>query len=54
MAMFDLLARRARVTPHRPALEDLDSGAVYTYEQFNEQASRFAAAALEHWQLSPG
>lgn len=54
MNMFDLLAQRARVTPQRPALEDLDSGTVYTYEQFNERASRFAAAALDHWQLSPG
>lgn len=54
MNMFDLLAQRARVSPGRPALEDLESGTIYNYEQFNARAARFAAAALERWQLRPG
>lgn len=54
MKMFDLLAQRARVTPQRPALEDLDNGTVYNYEQLNARAARFAAAATGHWQLQPG
>ena len=49
MDMFDLLAHRARVTPERPALEDLESGERYNYAQFNERAARLAAAAREHW-----
>lgn len=54
MNMFDLLAHRARVTPHKPALEDLASGTRYNYAGFNDQAARFAAAATTHWGLSPG
>ncbi|SFR68431.1 fatty-acyl-CoA synthase [Marinobacter daqiaonensis] len=54
MNMFDLMAHRARVTPDRPALEDLHSGAVYNYRQLNEQAARFATAALTHWDLAEG
>lgn len=54
MNQFDLLAHRARVTPRRPALEDLDSGEQWNYQQFNEQAARFAAAATGLWQLQPG
>ncbi|UWN48366.1 hypothetical protein ASALC70_00546 [Alcanivorax sp. ALC70] len=49
MEMFDLLAHRARVTPARPALEDLDSGERYDYAGLNERAARLAAAAREHW-----
>ncbi|KUJ83773.1 AMP-dependent synthetase [Microbulbifer flavimaris] len=54
MEMFDLLAQRARVTPDRPALEDLDSGECYDYRQLNERAARLAAAAREHWGLQEG
>ncbi|WP_339752540.1 long-chain fatty acid--CoA ligase [uncultured Marinobacter sp.] len=54
MEMFDLLAHRARVTPERPALEDLESGERYNYRQFNERAARLAAAARDHWGLSEG
>ncbi|MCW8126218.1 acyl-CoA synthetase [Microbulbifer halophilus] len=54
MEMFDLLAQRARVTPERPALEDLDSGERYSYRQLNERAARLAAAAREHWGLREG
>ena len=54
MDMFDLLAHRARVTPERPALEDLESGERYNYAQFNERAARLAAAAREHWGLEEG
>ena len=54
MEMFDLLAHRARVTPSRPALEDLDSGERYDYAALNERAARLAAAAREHWGLKEG
>ncbi|MBF5057456.1 acyl-CoA synthetase [Alcanivorax sp. 521-1] len=54
MEMFDLLAHRARVTPARPALEDLDSGERYDYAGLNERAARLAAAAREHWGLQEG
>ena len=54
MDMFDLLAHRARVTPERPALEDLESGERYNYAQFNERAARLAAAARDHWGLEEG
>ncbi|MBB5211294.1 acyl-CoA synthetase [Microbulbifer hydrolyticus] len=54
MEMFDLLAQRARVTPERPALEDLESGEHYNYREFNERAARLAAAAREHWGLREG
>lgn len=54
MMMFDLLAKRARVTPRQPALEDLYTGARYNYAEFNARAARFAAAALQLWKLTPG
>jgi len=54
MEMFDLLAHRARVTPDRPALEDLQSGERYDYARFNERAARLAAAAREQWGLKDG
>lgn len=54
MNQFDLLAHRARITPLRPALEDLDSGERWNYREFNDRAARFAAAAREQWQLQPG
>lgn len=54
MEMFDLLAQRARVTPERPALEDLESGERFNYRELNERAARVAAAACEHWGLQEG
>lgn len=54
MNMFDLAGHRARVTPNRLALEDLASGTAYTYQQLNEQAARFAAAARGPWGLQEG
>ncbi|WP_346838011.1 long-chain fatty acid--CoA ligase [Microbulbifer sp. SAOS-129_SWC] len=54
MEMFDLLAQRARVTPERPALEDLESGERYNYRAFNERAARLAAAACGQWGLREG
>jgi fatty-acyl-CoA synthase len=54
MNMFDLAGHRARVTPDRPALEDLASGTAYSYRQLNEQAARFAAAACGSWGLQRG
>ena len=54
MQMFDLLAHRARVTPDRPALEDLDSGERYDYAGLNERAARLAAAARQQWGLEEG
>ncbi len=54
MQMFDLLAHRARVTPERPAVEDLADGTRYDYAQLNERAARLAAAARTHWGLKEG
>jgi fatty-acyl-CoA synthase len=54
MEMFDLIAHRARVTPDKPALEDLHDGSRYTYAEFNQRAARLAAAARDHWGLAPG
>ena len=54
MQMFDLLGHRARVTPDRAALEDLDSGERYDYAGLNERAARLAAAARQHWGLEEG
>lgn len=54
MEMFDLLAKRAQVSPERPALEDLDDGTKYNYRELNAQAARFAAAATHLWRLQPG
>lgn len=54
MNMFDLAGHRARVTPDRPALEDLTSGHTYSYRQLNEQAARFATAAFDRWGLQEG
>ncbi|ROO25179.1 AMP-binding protein [Salinisphaera orenii] len=54
MQTFDVLAQRARVTPERLALEDIDSGRRYTYGELNERAARFARAARRVWGLQPG
>lgn len=54
MDMFDLLAHRARVTPQRLALEDLDDGTRYSYSQLNRRAAQFADAAIRHWKLPAG
>lgn len=54
MDMFDLIAHRARVTPQRLALEDLDDGTRYSYAELNRRAAQFAAAATRHWSLAPG
>lgn len=54
MSMFDLIHRRARLSPHRLAVEDLHDGTRYTYQQLNLRAAQFAAAAGTHWQLQAG
>src|SRR3546814_16847987 len=54
MEMFDLTARRARLSPNALALEDLGDGTTYTYRQLNERAARAAAAATTHWGLQAG
>lgn len=54
MQMFDLLAHRARVTPDRTAVEDLEDGSRYSYAALNAQAARFAAAATRRWGLNAG
>src|SRR3546814_21073310 len=54
MEMFDLTARRARLSPNALALEDLGDGTTYTYRQLNERAARAAAAATTHWGLKAG
>ncbi|MCK9511135.1 MAG: AMP-binding protein [Pigmentiphaga sp.] len=51
MNMFDLIHRRARLSPHRLAVEDLADGTRYTYRELNERAARMAAAARRHWGL---
>ncbi|UCC77845.1 MAG: AMP-binding protein, partial [Anaerolineales bacterium] len=42
MYHFDWLKRHAERTPHKLALVDAHSGRQFSYEQFNERASRFA------------
>src|SRR3546814_6868768 len=54
MEMFDLTARRARLSPNARALEDRGDGTTYTYRQRNERAARAAAAATTHWGLKAG
>ncbi|MGE4336629.1 MAG: AMP-binding protein [Pigmentiphaga sp.] len=51
MSMFDLIHRRARLSPDRLAVEDLTDGTRYTYRELNERAARLAAAARRHWGL---
>jgi len=52
--MYDLAHRRARLSPHRLAVEDLHDGTCYTYRELNERAARFAAAARQYWGLQAG
>ena len=54
MTMFDLIHRRARLSPERLAVEDLADGTRYTYRELNEQAARLAAAAYQRWGLAQG
>ncbi len=53
MEMFDLLARRAALSPHSPAVEDLEDGTRYTYAELDERAARVAAACVQ-WSVGPG
>lgn len=41
--LFDWTARRARLSPDRPALEELATGRVATYRQLDDRAARAAA-----------
>jgi len=52
--MYDLAHRRARLSPHRLAVEDLHDGTRYTYRELNERAARFAAATRQYWGLQTG
>jgi len=52
--MYDLVYRRARLSPDHLAAEDLYDGTRYTYRSLNERAARFAAAACEVWGLHEG
>ncbi|MEJ2750931.1 MAG: AMP-binding protein [Anaerolineae bacterium] len=42
MHAADLLSSRARLTPDREALLELDTGTRYTYAELNERANRCA------------
>src|SRR3546814_14314620 len=41
--VFDIAARRAELTPDKPAFVDLPTGTVTTYATLHERAGRFAA-----------
>jgi len=49
----DLLRERARVTPDRTALVEVESGARFTYAELDERADR-AAATLQSLGIEPG
>ncbi len=54
MYTFDWLAKQAELRPDRIALVDTSSGREFTYGQFNERASRFAAFMRDDWRIQPG
>lgn len=54
MYSFDWLAKRAKLSPDKIALVDLETDRKFTYKQFNERASSFANFVLNKWHLKPG
>lgn len=54
MHAADLLSKRARLTPHREALLDLETGQRYTYAQLNARANRLANFLQERFGVHKG
>ena len=54
MYSFDWLSKRAKLSPDKTALVDLETDRKFTYKQFNERASAFASFILNKWNLNPG
>ncbi|MHA2278894.1 MAG: AMP-binding protein, partial [Candidatus Kariarchaeaceae archaeon] len=54
MYTFDWLAKRAKLSPDKIALIDLETDRKFTYKQFNERASYFANFILNKLGLKPG
>lgn len=52
--MFDLLTRRARLTPQREALYDVHTGIRYTYAGLNERANRLANMLQARFDIGKG
>ncbi|MGH2524144.1 MAG: acyl-CoA synthetase, partial [Anaerolineales bacterium] len=54
MYTFDWLAKQAELRPDKIALVDTATGREFTYAQFNERASRFAAFMRDEWRIQSG
>ncbi len=54
MYTFDWLVKRAELTPDTTALVDAATGREWSYEQFNERASRFAEFLRDEWTIRSG
>jgi fatty-acyl-CoA synthase len=54
MQAFDLLGNRARLTPDREALLELESGRRFTYAELNERACRAANFLRDVYGVGPG
>ena len=54
MFTFDWLAKRAQLSPDKPALIDTATGRRYTYAQFHERASRLGEFLRDEWAIRPG
>jgi len=54
MFTFDWLAKRALLSPDKPALLDAATGRSYTYAQFHERASRLGEFLRDEWAIRPG
>jgi len=52
--MYDILARRARLTPDREALYDLHTGLRYSYADLNTRANRAANLLRERYAVKKG
>ncbi|HSJ53626.1 MAG TPA: long-chain fatty acid--CoA ligase [Anaerolineae bacterium] len=53
MFTFDWLAKRAELSPDKPALLDTATGRGYTYAQFHERASRLGEFLRDEWGIRP-
>lgn len=54
MQVFDWLTKRTDLSPHKTALVDTATGREFTYEQFNDRASRAAEFLRDELQAMPG
>jgi len=53
MFTFDWLAKRADLSPDKPALIDTATGRRFTYAQFHERASRLGEFLRDEWAIQP-